>query len=57
MFENYLCNFIVLVLIEFDFLLLLKIYWIEDSLLYFNVVDMFFSLIIIVYIINFFVLL
>lgn len=36
MFENYLCNFIVLVLIGFDFFLLLKIYWIEESLLYFN---------------------
>lgn len=55
MFENYLRNFIVPVLIEFDFFLLLKIYWIEDSPLHSNVVDLSPSLIIIAYITNSFV--
>lgn len=50
MFENYLRNFIVPVLIEFDFFLLLKIYRIEDSPLHSNVVDLSPSLIIIIYI-------
>lgn len=36
MFENYLRNFIVPVLIEFDFLFLLKIYRIEESPLHSN---------------------
>lgn len=55
MFENYLRNFIVPVLIEFDFFLLLKIYRIEDSPLHSNVVDLSPSLIIIAYITNSFV--